>query len=199
MDFSLLRIVFARTLLVIVVVLFFVSLPVGFAVTLTPIYDIQGSGSTSPVVGTNVTTTGIVTGIKSGSAGGFFIQDPFGDGNQNTSDGIFVFTGATLPAGAVLGNSVQVNGNVQEFIPAADPNQNPVTQLSGTITVLVLSTGNSLPFPAFLSAGDTTAASGIPGHPLDTLEEFEGMRVTVSSLDLAISHWEQPISRDARK
>ncbi|MGH9932559.1 MAG: Calx-beta domain-containing protein, partial [Pyrinomonadaceae bacterium] len=33
-------------------------------VTLTPIHTIQGSGSTSPLVSTTVTTSGIVTGIK---------------------------------------------------------------------------------------------------------------------------------------
>ena len=45
---------------------------------------------------------GIVTGIKSGTSGGFFIQEPDAtiDANANTSEGIFVFTGATVPAAA---------------------------------------------------------------------------------------------------
>src|SRR5437763_1476523 len=53
-------------------------------VTLTPIYTIQGSGNTSPFATQTVATSGIVTGIKAGSSGGFFIQDPTGDGNATT-------------------------------------------------------------------------------------------------------------------
>jgi predicted extracellular nuclease len=147
-------------------------------VTLTKIHDIQGNGTTSPIAGQNVTTRGIVTGIKSGSSGGFFIQEPDAtvDADPNTSEGIFVFTGSTVPAAAVVGNLVQVNGNVQEFIPSADPNQHPETELSGTITASVLSTGNTLPAPATITASDTLV------NNLDNLERYEGMRVTVPSL-----------------
>ncbi|HEV8384875.1 MAG TPA: lamin tail domain-containing protein, partial [Candidatus Acidoferrales bacterium] len=61
----------------------------------TPIHDIQGSGSTSPLVNTSVTTTGIVTGLKSN---GFFLQarDTDVDSDANTSEGIFVFTSSVL-------------------------------------------------------------------------------------------------------
>ena len=145
-------------------------------VTLTPIYSIQGSGNTSPLVGQTVTTSGIVTGIKAGSSGGFFIQDPTGDGNTTTSDGIFVFTGSSLPAGAVIGNNVQVSGTVSEFIPSADPHQNPLTELSGTINVSVLSTGNTLPAAVTITAADTLV------NNLNNLEKYEGMRVSVPSL-----------------
>ena len=41
--------------------------------------------------GQPVITTGIVTAI---AANGFYLQDPTGDGNVRTSDGLFVFTGA---------------------------------------------------------------------------------------------------------
>jgi predicted extracellular nuclease len=145
-------------------------------VTLTSICQIQGSGTTSPVVGTSVTTRGIVTGIKLGTSGGFYIQDDACDADPNTSNGIFVFTGASVPAAAVVGNSVQVSATVQEFIPSADPNQKPQTELSGTVTASVLSTGNPLPTPTAISAADTQA----PG--LENLERFEGMRVSVASL-----------------
>jgi uncharacterized repeat protein (TIGR01451 family) len=147
-------------------------------VTLTPIHDIQGAGSTSPLVGQNVTTRGVVTGIKAGSSGGFFIQEPDAtvDANPNTSEGVFVFTGASLPPAAVIGNLAQVNGNVQEFIPSADLQQKPQTELSGTITASVISTGNSLPTPATIAAADTQV------NNLDNLERFEGMRVTIPSL-----------------
>ena len=150
-------------------------------VTLTPIYTIQGSGSTSPLVGQTVNTTGIVTGLKAGSSGGFFIQDATGDGDQNTSDGVFVFTGASVPAGAVVGNLVRVAGTVQEFVFTSDPNSPPITEISSVTSTTVLSTGNTLPAPHTITAAETTAPSGT-SNPLDSLEEFEGMRVTVPSL-----------------
>ena len=59
----------------------------------TPIYAIQGSGSTSPLLGQSVTTTGVVTKLTNN---GFFMQDPNGDGDPLTSDGILVFT-STAP------------------------------------------------------------------------------------------------------
>jgi uncharacterized protein len=147
-------------------------------VTLTKIHDIQGNGNTSPITGQNVTTRGIVTAIKAGSSGGFFIQEPDAtvDADPNTSEGIFVFTGSSVPAAAVVGNFVQVNGNVQEFIPSADTHQHPETELSGTITASVLSTGNALPAPVTITAADTLV------NNLDNLERYEGMRVTVPSL-----------------
>jgi uncharacterized protein len=150
-------------------------------VTLTPVYTIQGSGTASPLAGQVVTTTGIVTGIKAGSSGGFFIQDINGDGDPNTSDGVFVFTGASVPAGAVVGNNVRVSATVAEFVFASDPNSPPITELSSVTSTVVLSSGNSLPAPHTLTAAETTAPSGT-ANPLDSLEEFEGMLVTVPSL-----------------
>lgn len=58
----------------------------------TPIYEIQGDGSSSPYDGEVVVTEGIVTVDlqKSSQLSGFFIQDRAGDGDPATSDGIFV-------------------------------------------------------------------------------------------------------------
>jgi predicted extracellular nuclease len=152
-------------------------------VTLTPIHTIQGSGTASALVGNSVTTRGIVTGIKPGSSGGFFIQEPDAsvDADPNTSEGIFVFTGSSPPAAAVVGNYVQVAGTVQEFVFASDPNSPPITEISGTVTASVLTAGNTLPTAHTLTGAETTAASGTT-NPLDSLEEFEFMRVTVPSL-----------------
>ena len=57
--------------------------------SVTPIYQIQGTGHVSALDGQTVSTTGVVTAVDSN---GFYIQDPNGDGNAATSDGIFVFT-----------------------------------------------------------------------------------------------------------
>ncbi len=142
--------------------------------TLTAINAIQGTGSASPVVGTAVTTVGIVTGIKSN---GFFIQSKVADSDANTSEGIFVFTSSTPPALVVVGNEVQVTGTVAEFIPSTDPNSPPVTEISNSPTISLISTNNALPAAITLTAADTN-----PAGPSEQLERYEGMLVNVASL-----------------
>ena len=145
----------------------------------TPIHSIQGSGSTSPFATQSVTTTGIVTGLKTN---GFFLQTPDNqaDANSETSEGIFVFTSSAPPAAAAIGNLVSVTATVQEFIPTQDLNSPPVTELI-TPTVNVISTGNGLPAAITITAAETTQPSETT-NPMDSLEEYEGMRVTVPSL-----------------
>ncbi|HJW30090.1 MAG TPA: Calx-beta domain-containing protein, partial [Saprospiraceae bacterium] len=137
------------------------------------IAQIQGSGNTSPLAGSIVTTNGIVTGIKKN---GFFLQMATGDGDVNTSDGIFVFTAGVPPLSVVVGNSLCVTGTVNEFIPAADPNSPSQTELTFA-TITLLSTGNALPAPVVLSSSNTDPHGG-----LFQLEKYEGMRVKVNSL-----------------
>ena len=55
----------------------------------TPIYAIQGKGLSTPLAGETVDTFGLVTGVTDN---GFFLQDPEGDGDPATSDGVFVYT-----------------------------------------------------------------------------------------------------------
>ncbi|MEN8174364.1 MAG: hypothetical protein ABFS23_01290, partial [Pseudomonadota bacterium] len=59
----------------------------------TPIGHIQGPGDLSPCRDTTVTTRGVVTLVSTGKGalGGYFLQDPDGDNDPATSDGIFVF------------------------------------------------------------------------------------------------------------
>jgi len=137
------------------------------------IAQIQGSGNTSPLNGNVVTTSGVVTGIKTN---GFFLQMPVGDGNTATSDGIFVFTAGVPPLSVVVGNSLCVTGTVSEFVSAADPNGLVQTELT-FVTITLLSTGNALPAPVVITGSDTDPAGG-----LYQLEKYEGMRVKVNSL-----------------
>jgi predicted extracellular nuclease/2',3'-cyclic-nucleotide 2'-phosphodiesterase (5'-nucleotidase family) len=83
----------------------------------TPIHAIQGNSHTSRLVGQIVTTTGVVTALDTNGSRGFYIQDPTGDGNAATSDGIFVF----LPSGPLpaVGRLVEVTGTVAEFTPSS--------------------------------------------------------------------------------
>ena len=141
-----------------------------------PIHGIQGTGSSSPYAGQAVRTVGIVTGVKSN---GFFIQTAEADADADplTSEGIAVFTSAAPPAAAVVGNLVSVIGTVSEFIPGADLNSPPLTELVGPLTVGALAGGQPLPAAVALTAADTSPAGSI-----EQLERYEGMRVHVDAL-----------------
>jgi predicted extracellular nuclease len=151
------------------------------ATPVTPINQIQGTGNTSPLVSTVQTTEGVVYGLRSN---GFFIQTPDGsaldDGNPNTSEGLFVFTGSTPPV--QIGNLVRVRGTVNEFVPSADPQQPSVTQLSGALTIARLACSVPLPAPTVITPAIASTPSPLePTLPL-RYERFEGMRVAVQHL-----------------
>ncbi len=143
-------------------------------VGLTPIHTIQGNGNSSPFAGSAVTTSGIVTGLRSN---GFFLQEPDAtvDADPSTSEGIFVFTSSAPPAAAVVGNNVQVSGTVSEFVPASDPGTQSQTELTSP-TVTLNSSGNTLPVPHTITAAETLV------NDVNNLEKYEGMRVHVDSL-----------------
>ncbi len=78
----------------------------------TPIFDIQGTGLTSPLVSTNVATEGIVVADLQAGLRGFNIQTTTGDGNVESSDGIFVFLSTP---DVNVGDHVRVRGGVTEY------------------------------------------------------------------------------------
>jgi VCBS repeat-containing protein len=149
------------------------------------IMEIQGLGHQSAYVGQDVTTTGIVTQI---GPFGYYVQDAAGDGNDATSDAVFVFTGAA-PAVAV-GDAVQVGGKVAEF--SSDPGVGlTVTEIDAPTTT-ILSHGNALPDAVLIGTGgrlppsmvidDDGLTSYDPVHDgLDFYESLEGMRVTIDN------------------
>jgi len=146
-------------------------------VSLISINNIQGSGTASPLSGTVVTTTGIVTALRSN---GFFLQTPDAgiDANPATSEGILVFTSSAPPAAAAIGNSVQVTGTVFEFTSTGNPAIFTITELTAP-TVVQLSTGNALPTPIILTNANLTPTGGIT-----QLEQFEGMLVSIPTLNV---------------
>lgn len=95
---------------------------------------IQGSGNVSPYNGQNVRTTGVVTAVFTGSGtiNGFFLQDKTGDGDANTSDGIFVYS----PNNTTVqqGDEISITAYVSEY--------HNRTQLSNASNITVLSKGN---------------------------------------------------------
>ena len=134
------------------------------------IWQIQGSGATSPYVGQSVTTSGVVTKVNNN---GFFLQDPIGDGNPATSDGIFVFT-STQPT-VSAGQTVQVSAKVQEFnvgaIANTDTAAHTVTEL-GNVSAIAVTGSASLPAPVVLQ---------FPLATQDSMEQYEGMLVTLTT------------------
>ena len=160
------------------------------------IFEIQGAGHISPLVGELVITTGIVTAVDDN---GFYLQDAAGDGDANTSDGIFVFTGSA-PTVAV-GDAAEVTGQVEEF---GFKGRLKVTQIDAS-DVTVTSSGNPLPdaviigtdgltppteviisedelaTPIDLSNPADAAANNFDAAEdgIDFYEALEGMRVTV--------------------
>lgn len=158
------------------------------------IFDIQGEGHLSDFEGITVTTTGIVTAVD---FNGFYLQDATGDGNDRTSDGIFVFTGSAPTVS--IGDELELTGQVSEFIPGgASTNNLSITQLS-VDAVEVLSSDNALPTATVLGengrlpSNDTViSADELPvnlqtdpgeydpeNDAIDFFESLEGMRVTV--------------------
>jgi len=93
------------------------------------IYDLQGDGAHSSFLNTTVTTTGEVTAI---GGGGFYIQDPKGDGNPNTSDAVYVYTGDSNPAGLAVGSRVTITGKLDEFYGMTEFSNSPPATIKAT-------------------------------------------------------------------
>ncbi|GAA4403942.1 endonuclease/exonuclease/phosphatase family protein [Fodinibacter luteus] len=132
------------------------------------ISEIQGTTRLSPLDGQRVSgVTGVVTAVRSfGSARGFWFQDPTPDVDPATSEGLFVFTGASTP-GVQPGDAVTVTGTVDEFYPSGTPTTSvhpSTTELVGA-SWTVESTRNTLP----------TAEELLPGTvPEDFTPEADG-------------------------
>ncbi|MCK6406032.1 MAG: ExeM/NucH family extracellular endonuclease [Rhodocyclaceae bacterium] len=132
----------------------------------TPIGVIQGSGAQSPLLGQPVTTSGVVTKTANN---GFFMQDA-GDGDDTTSDGIFVYTGST-PTAAV-GDRVRVSATVTEYAvgSGAVAQANPLTELTNPSVTLLESS---------IVVAPTTIA--FPEAVEGDLERYEGMLVHIDA------------------
>ena len=132
------------------------------------IHDIQGQGLSTPFLGQDVSTSGIVTGKKSN---GFFLQAPDAtvDADPATSEAIFVFT-SSAPAVAV-GNAVTVRGTASEFFN--------LTQIDSSLPGDVIADPAVNPLPAAITITTTILD---PAGPKTQLERFECMRLHADSL-----------------
>jgi hypothetical protein len=133
----------------------------------TPTYTIQGSGATSPLVGSTVAVEGVVVGdfttgaYISGTKNGFYIQDPTGDANTATSDGLFIYSNLK---DVQVGDRVRVAGTVVEYVTGSSS----LTQLNPVTQIWTCSTGNVVA-PTVLA---------LPVAADFDYEDYEGMLVT---------------------
>lgn len=126
---------------------------------------IQGNGTTSPLYQSWIDTFGLVTGVVSD---GFYLQDPTGDGDPATSDGIFVYT--RQPPTVQVGQCVELQrAYVDEFYEK--------TELSRIKAIL----------PSVRCLSSATIPAVIPApklgvDPTILFEQYEGMVVQVADL-----------------
>jgi hypothetical protein len=138
------------------------------------IMEIQGSGQFSPLAGERVETTGVVTLFTANQAS-LWLQDPDGDADPATSDGIFVSGGGFPMAGPrpAVGDEIRIvaTAEEQQFAPAL-----PLTRLRTVEEIEILSGGNPLPPPVPLDdLPDVSIAEGIAFW-----EPLEGMLASVT-------------------
>jgi len=143
----------------------------GLDPTFTSINSIQGAGDKSPLIESGYITEGeyfvrgVVTARGESLFKGFYLEALDADGDDATSDGLFVSIGAAPSDDIKPGVEVCVKGKVQEFYN--------LTQLSSdNNSYKVTATDNSTPkaHPLIIKEGETLAQA---------LERHEGMKVLV--------------------
>jgi hypothetical protein len=130
------------------------------------IWEIQGPSTASPYTGRVATTeNNIVTAV---GVNGFFMQTPpeRADGDDQTSDGILVYTGSR-PA-VQRGDLVTVTGTVEEYYG--------MTEFSNTGLEVIVVGAADLPAPVVLESPFPPAENQVP----DAFERYEGMLVQVN-------------------
>ena len=136
--------------------------PVNTAIGELRIYHLQGEGFISPYVGQEATVEGVVVADfqETDEMRGFFMQDPLGDDNPLTSDGIFVYD----PDGedVEVGYRVKVTGIVDEY--------DGLTQLKSISALSVLDSMAIVPSATVITLPETIN---------DEMERYEGMLVTL--------------------
>ena len=139
--------------------------------TVTLVGEVQGTGASSPLEGRTISVEGVVTGDfqdfdanRQENLGGFYITgEP--DGDEQSSDGIFVFDGNGRRTDVSTGDRVSVTGEVVEFFGETQLHSDSLT---------VTGRGEVQPVTLFDTAGTMMNSDG---YPVADLERFEGMLV----------------------
>jgi predicted extracellular nuclease len=148
-----------------------VSAPTCTADDVTKIGAIQGSGASAAITDV-VTVKGVVISDNEGAyphLRGFYLQDS-GDGDETTSDGIFVYNNSDNSV--ALGDVVQVIGTPAEY--------QGQTQL-GSVTSIEICTDTAAITPVDLN---------LPFASVDYLERFEGMLVRFPQTLYVTEHYQ---------
>jgi uncharacterized repeat protein (TIGR01451 family) len=159
------------------------------------IHHIQGRAHRSPLETRQVSDlAGIVTARRTN---GFYLQDPQPDGDDATSEGVFVYLGQVPVVQA--GDGVVVAGLVEEFYQGGvDMGGLPTTRINtNNAAVTLLANNQQLPDPLRIGSGgrippaqvieDDTAGGSVETQGIfdpvtdgiDFYESLEGMRVSV--------------------
>ena len=133
------------------------------------ISEVQGASHVSPYKDQNVENVlGVITAVESK---GFWMQSPVGDGDDATSEGIYVYTYSTHTQG--VGDLVLVDGQVQEY---GHDGALKLTELS-YVTVKTLDTDYPLPGAVVIGRGgilppeEYICNDSVYGGPFDPDEE----------------------------
>jgi predicted extracellular nuclease len=135
------------------------------------IWEIQGNSIASPYDGYTIDSNdNIITALDTN---GIYIQTPDArsDGDANTSDGLFVYTGADPVGTYAVGDQVDVSGKMIEFFGT--------TEFTLPNTIVIDSSGNALPTPVLLDdnfpPNDPTVAPCSTDPATHKYECVEGM------------------------
>ena len=154
---------------------------------ITPIHQVQGSGSVSPEVGSTVQVEGIVVGDFQhrsgdvsglhGNLDGFAVQeqDRDRDADRATSEGVFVVDGTASPIDLSVGDRVCVTGVVTEV--------DGETRIDATARggrIARLETDVAMPAARTVSLPAAGFVLNADGAPVADLERFEGERVEIA-------------------
>jgi uncharacterized protein len=132
---------------------------------------VQGAGPATPLAGEVVTLQGVVVGDFEGpppALGGFYIQDVRGDGDANTSDGIFV---------ANEGRDDVTTGDVVRVIGVAGE----VREQTQVAAQTIIACGRGTVEPVAIS---------LPFVSADYLERYEGMLVRLPQTLYVTEHYQ---------
>ena len=135
--------------------------------TTATIAEIQGTTDTSPLAGQTVTTQGVITAdYRTGGYGGIVIQTQGSGGDTDAtpgaSDGVFVYLGGNVVAGAI-GDLVSVTGAVSERF--GQTQITPASAAGVTVVTAGVGTPAAAPLAATVVGGDRESLENMLVQP----------------------------------
>ncbi len=148
----------------------------------TTIEDVQ-MGLVAPNTPVHIDAAFVTAIDATGSNQGFWAADALQAAPYN---GVYVYTGSTLPAGLTIGATVEISATVDEFDLPVDPNPEPegdtLTELDARAEgAVVVTAGAGVPLPVTGVAANTLRDI-VAGEPYEgVLVQLSNMRVTATA------------------